>query len=40
MVGVLLDDPLSLIIGVEGVHEDEWHVNFVLLIQMLKECAL
>ena len=39
MVGVLLDDPLSFIIGVEGVHEDKWHVNLVLLIQMLRECA-
>jgi hypothetical protein len=32
---VLLDDVLSVIVGVEGVHEDEWNVDVVLLVEVL-----
>ena len=33
--GVLLDNLVSLLVGVEGVHENERHVGVVLLVQAL-----
>ena len=32
---VLLDDLVRLLVGVEGVHEDEWDVGVVLLVEGL-----
>ena len=36
VVGVFLDDALSIFVGVEGVHEDERHVDVVRLVQVLQ----
>jgi len=33
---ILLDDTLCVIIGIEGVHEDEGNADIVLLVQILK----
>jgi hypothetical protein len=30
-----LDDALGLVVGVERVHEDEWHVDILGLVQVL-----
>jgi len=35
VVGVLLNDTLSVVVGVEGVHENKRNVDFVLRVQML-----
>lgn len=35
VVGVFLNDALSIIVGIEGVHENERNVDFIGLIQML-----
>jgi hypothetical protein len=38
VVGILLDDALGVLVGVERVHENERHVDLVFLIEVLKEC--
>lgn len=35
VVRVFLDDALGIVVGVEGVHEDEWDVDFVFRVEML-----
>lgn len=37
VVLVLLDDPGSVLVGVERVHEDEWDVDVVLRVEVLRE---
>lgn len=34
--GILLDDTLGVIIGIERVHEDEGDADIVLLVQVLE----
>lgn len=35
LVGIFLDDANGVLVGVEGSHENQWHINAVLRVQVL-----
>ena len=34
-ISVLLNDSRRVLIGVEGIHEDEWHIDLVMRVEVL-----
>ena len=35
LIGILLDDPEGILVGVERSHEDKWNIDLVGGVQML-----